>query len=125
MPQYQRALTIQLPEASADTRVLTQWGLRLLLQIYRPGYGYHKAGITLMEIAPRSNHQFSLFVPNSLASGRSDQLMATLDAINGRFGRGALRLAAEGVTKTWQMRRGNLSPRYTTDWASVARVVAG
>ena len=125
VPQYQRAMTIPLPEATADTRLLTQWGLRLLRRIYRPGYGYHKAGITLMEIVPRTNQQFSLFVPNSLASGRNDQLMATLDAINGRYGRGALRLAAEGVTKSWQMRRGNLSPRYTTDWAGVARVLAG
>lgn len=124
VPQYQRAMTIPLPEASSDTRVLTQWGLRLLRKIYRPGYGYHKAGITLMEIVPRTNQQFSLFVPSSQASGRNDTLMATLDSINGKYGRGALRLAAEGVTKAWQMRRGNLSPRYTTDWESVARVWA-
>lgn len=124
VPQYQRAMTIPLPEASADTRVLTQWGLRLLRKIYRPGYGYHKAGITLMEIVPRTNQQFSLFVPSSQTSGRNDRLMATLDSINGKYGRGALRLAAEGVTKSWQMRRGNLSPRYTTDWEGVAKVWA-
>ena len=41
------------------------------------------------------------------------------------YGRGALRLAAEGLAKSWQMRRGNLSPRYTTDWDCLARVVAG
>lgn len=123
-PQYQRAMTIPLPEASADTRALTQWGLRLLRRIYRPGFGYHKAGITLMEIVPRANLQLSLFMPGKIESGRNDKLMATLDAINGRYGRGAMRLAAEGVTKSWQMRRGNLSPRYTTDWDGVARVAA-
>jgi DNA polymerase V len=90
--------------------------------VYRPGYGYHKAGITLMEIVPRTNQHF--FVPAELETSRNEQLMATLDAINGRYGRGALRLAAEGVTKGWQMRRGNLSPRYTTEWAGVARVSA-
>ena len=90
----------------------------------RPGYGYHKAGITLMEIVPRANQQFSLFVPAELETSRNEQLMATLDAINGRYGRGALRLAAEGMTKSWQMRRGNLSPRYTTEWTGVARVSA-
>lgn len=124
VPQYQRAMTIPLPEASADTRLLTLWGLRLLRQIYRPGYGYHKAGITLMEIVPRANQQFSLFVPSSQEPRRNDKLMATLDAINGRYGRGSLRLAAEGVTKSWQMRRGNLSPRYTTDWEGVPRAMA-
>lgn len=124
MPQYQRAMTVPLPEASADSRVLVGWAIRALRRIYRPGYGYHKAGITLMEIVPRTNQQFSLFVPAELESSRNEQLMATLDAINGRYGRGALRLAAEGVTKGWQMRRGNLSPRYTTEWAGVARVSA-
>lgn len=124
MQQYQRAMTIPLPEASADTRLLTLWGLRLLRRIYRPGYGYHKAGITLMEIVPRANQQFSLFVPSSQEPRRNDKLMATLDAINGRYGRGSLRLAAEGVTKSWQMRRGNLSPRYTTDWEGVPRAMA-
>ena len=124
-PQYQRAMTVPLPEASADTRVLVSWAIRALRRIYRPGYGYHKAGITLMEIVPRVNQQFSLFVPAGVANSRNDRLMDTLDAINGRYGRGALRLAAEGVAKGWQMRRGNLSPRYTTEWAGVARVVAG
>ena len=123
-PQYQQAMTVPLPEASSDTRVLANWALRALRRIYRAGYGYHKAGITLLEIVPRTNRQFSLFVPVQRENSRDDRLMATLDAINGRYGRGALRLAAEGVAKTWQMRRGNLSPRYTTDWDGVATVAA-
>lgn len=40
-PQYQRAVTVPLPEATADSRVLTMWGLRVLRRIYRPGFGYH------------------------------------------------------------------------------------
>lgn len=125
MPQYQRAMTVPLTEATADSRVLVGWASQALRRIYRPGYGYHKAGITLMEIVPRTNQQFSLFMPVELESSRNEQLMATLDAINERYGRGTLRLAAEGVTKSWQMRRGNLSPRYTTEWTGVAKVFAG
>lgn len=123
-PQYQRAMTVPLPEATADTRVLAGWAIRALQRIYRPGFGYHKAGITLLEIVPRANQQFSLFVPAEVESSRNERLMATLDAINGRYGRGALKLASEGVAKTWQMRRGNLSPRYTTEWAGVAKAWA-
>lgn len=51
--------------------------------------------------------------------------MGVLDSINVRYGRGALRLAAEGVEKAWQMRRGNLSQGYTTDWDGLAVVKAG
>lgn len=122
VPQYQRTLTVPLPEATADTRVLTAWGLRILRRIYRPGYAYHKAGITLLDIRPRENQQLSLFAPASLVSPSDDRLMGTLDAINQRFGRGTMRLAAEGMAKSWQMRRGNLSPGYTTNWAELPRV---
>ena len=123
-PQYQRAMTVPLPEATADTRVLAGWAIRALRRIYRPGFGYHKAGITLLEIMPKANQQFSLFVPAGVESSRNDRLMATLDAINGRYGRGVLKLASEGVAKTWQMRRGNLSPGYTTEWTGVAKAWA-
>lgn len=125
VPQYQKAVTVPLPEATADTRTLSRWTLRVLKRIYRDGYGYHKAGIALLDIRPRANQQFGLFVPDDHAQTRNDRLMGTLDAINGRYGRGALRLAAEGVEKPWQMRRGNLSPRYTTEWDGVAKVRAG
>jgi len=123
-PQYQKSLTAPLPEATSDTRVLTAWALRILKRIYRPGYGYHKAGVMLLDITPKGSQQFSLFAPSSVASARSGKLMEALDGINQRYGRGTLRIAAEGVDKAWQMRRGNLSPCYTTDWNGVAVVRA-
>lgn len=124
VPQYQRAITVPLPESSSDTRVLTMWALRVLRRIYRPGFGYHKAGITLMNIVPATNQQFSLFTSGGVVDARSQKLMVTLDRVNGKYGRGTLRLAAEGVEKVWQMRRGNLSPRYTTEWECLAVVQA-
>lgn len=124
VPQYQKAVTVPLPEASADTRILTRWTLRVLKRIYRAGYGYHKAGIALLDIRPRANQQFALFLSDEHVHTRNERLMGTLDAINGRFGGGVLRLAAVGVEKPWQMRRGNLSPRYTTEWGGVATVQA-
>lgn len=123
-PQYQKAVTVPLPEATADTRILTRWTLRVLRRIYRAGFAYHKAGIALLDIRPRTNQQFGLFVPDDVLRSRNEKLMGTLDAINGRYGRGVLRLAAEGTEKPWQMRRGNLSPRYTTEWSGLAKVRA-
>lgn len=124
-PQYQPAITVPLPVASSDTRVLAQWALRALRRIYRPGYGYHKAGVMLLNLTPKVNCQFSLFdAQGGAADARSEKLMGTLDDINRRYGRGVLRLAAEGVEKTWQMRRGNLSPGYTTSWEGLPVVSA-
>lgn len=124
LPQYQRAVTVPLPEASADTRVLTRWALRVLRRIYRAGFGYHKAGITLMNIVPATNRQFSLFTSGGASDARSQALMDVVDGINGKYGRGTMRLAAEGVDRAWQMRRGHLSPRYTTEWEGLAVVQA-
>lgn len=124
-PQYQRAVTVPLPDATADTRVLTLWALRVLRRIYRPGYGYHKAGVMLSNIVPRVNQQYSLFnAGGGVGGARSDALMGVVDGINQRYGRGAVRLAAEGIERGWQMRRGNLSPGYTTSWGGLPVVKA-
>lgn len=124
VPQYQPTITVPLPDASSDTRTLTYWALLALRRIYRPGYGYHKAGVTLMNIVPRANQQFSLFMNERSSNTGSEKLMGALDLINQRYGRGALRLAAEGIDRSWQMRRGNLSPAYTTSWDGLAVVKA-
>lgn len=122
-PQYQKSLTIPLPEATADTRVLLGWGLSILKRIYRSGYAYQKAGCMLSEIRPADAIQASLFLDNE-TDDRAKKLMATMDAINGRWGRGAMRIAAEGIQKSWQMKRGRLSPRYTTEWDGLPVVTA-
>lgn len=124
-PQYQKAVTVPLPEATADTRILTHWTVQMARRIYRAGFGYHKAGIALLDIRPRTNQQFGLFVLDEVTRSRNERLIGALDAINGRFGRGMLRHAAEGMERPWQMRRENLSPRYTTEWAGVPKVRAG
>lgn len=124
VPQYQRAMTVPLPEATADTRVLTIWALRILRRIYRSGYAYHKAGVMLLELVPAAHQQFSLLASNAMTTGRNTGLMTTLDTINSRYGRGTLRLAAEGMAKPWQMRRERMSPRYTTSWEQIPNVRA-
>lgn len=121
-PQYHRSLTIPLPEPTADTRILISWALKVLRRMYRPGFAYQKAGVMLSDLRPRTMAQASLFA--DLEDDRGRQLMATLDAINGRWGRGTLRSAAGGMEKPWQMKRQRLSPRYTTDWEGLP-VVSG
>ena len=76
----------------------------------------------LSDIRPRSMAQASLFAPES--NGKSERLMAAMDAINGRWGRGTMRVAAEGIDKAWRMKRGKLSPRYTTEWTELPPVRA-
>ncbi len=122
-PRYQKSLTAALPEASADSRLLTRAALKLLGQSYRQGYAYQKAGVMLSDIRPRRLRQPSLF---SAIGNDEDtrRLMQTLDHINSRWGRGTLRLAAEGTDFGWRMKRGHLSPAYTTNWETLPRLIA-
>ncbi len=119
-PQYQRGLSLPLPEASDDTLRLTRlalWGLR---RIYRPGYAYQKAGVMLMDLRDAGTVQGSLF-----PGGRNlSALMAVLDQVNARWGRGTLRCAAQGVRQSWRMKRERVTPAYTTDWSGLPRVLA-
>ena len=54
-------------------------------------------------------------------------LMRALDDINGRFGRGSLRLASEGFDDEaeWRMRQELRTPRYTTRLEDIPIAVAG
>lgn len=122
-PKYQRGMTVPLPEPTADTRVLVKWAIRVLKQIYEPGYAYQKAGVMLSDIMPKGLVQTSLFAESGNTL-RSDRLMALMDQVNDRWGRATMRVAAERADHSWQMKRGHMSPRYTTDWKGLPRVIA-
>jgi DNA polymerase V len=42
--------------------------------------------------------------------------MATIDAINQRFGKETLRIAASGIKPQWTIKSEMRSPRYTSNW---------
>jgi DNA polymerase V len=117
-PQYQKGLTIPLPEATDDTLRLTRaalWGLR---RIYRSGFAYQKAGVALLNLTDAATSQMSLFSRNK----DNTKLMQVMDRINSIWGRGTLRSAAEGIQKGWKMKRERMSPCYTTNWEQVTVV---
>ncbi len=118
-PQYQQAMLLPLPEPTDDTRLMCHAALHGLRQIYRTGYAYQKAGVMLTGIIPSSARPRTLF-DNVEAQQKSHALMQTLDHINRSMGSGTLRLLGEGTDKTWAMRRGNVSKRYTTEWDELA-----
>ncbi len=61
----------------------------------------------------------------ALYGDMSEQVMAVLDRINSKWGRGTLRPAGVPATPEWAMRREMMSPSYTTNfnqlWAVRAR----
>ena len=114
-PQNNAGRMAPLAEPVDDTITLTKAALKGLTAIYKPGFEYKKAGVLLTALTSKSNQQGQLFGVAPIAA-RSERLMASLDAINKKFGKGKLRTGSAGFQQRWAMRAGNRSPRYTTRW---------
>lgn len=121
----QRAVsgTCVLADPSDDTLDICAAARAAATELWRDGYAYAKAGILLEGLIPREAIPATLF-PKRERTG-STNLMAALDAVNGRFGRGSLQLASEGIEKPWKARFGMLSGLGTTDVGVLPLVRAG
>lgn len=75
-----------------------------------------------MDIVPSSETQLNLFAKFDYS--RHESLMLAMDNINGKWGRETLRSGASGYKRSWGMRRGLLSPNYTTNWGELLCVKA-
>jgi len=120
-PQYQPQIRVPLESPCADSRVLCRAALSGLQVIFRHGFGYRKAGITLAGIIPRAARPRTLF-DDAAAQAKSERLMQAVDAINRRMGSGTVSLLGEGIHQRWAMQRGYLSGGFTTRWDELAEV---
>lgn len=123
-PQYNQGVVVPLPEPSADTRVLINAALWGLGKIFRTGYAYKKAGVLLSGLEPVGRRQASLLT-DLKREERAAALMAAMDQINDRWGKGSVRPLAAGFGGDWRMRREKLSPAWTTRWDEIPAVLAG
>ena len=87
--------------------------------MFKPEYAYKKAGVVLSEISPVTHRQGDLLEPVRVSNTR---LMAALDTLNQRFGRGTVKVSTQGAYTQWQMRQERKSPNYTTDWQDLPAV---
>ena len=79
------------------------------------------AGVMLTDFHDPGIIQTDLFDNSSSARARGKDLMAVVDMIN-NGGKGQVFFAGQGIKKQWSMKRGNLSPAYTTRWADIVKV---
>ncbi len=122
-PQYNNGVTVKFQKPTANTFSLAEAALYGLQRIYKPGYAYKKTGIMLMDLCPAHLVPLDLFSGLDLPdTSRSNVLMATLDEINAKMGRGTVRSAGEGVEKPWAMRSDNKSAAFTTSWKELPLV---
>ena len=116
---YSNAATFGL-EPTQDTFALIRDALRGTRSIFRPGKRYWKAGVMLNDLIDATTAPAQMFPTRDPV--KSARLMATMDSLNGRFGRGMVRPAVSGVERRWKAKAEHLSPRYTARLEEMANV---
>ena len=105
-----RAATSSTPEILAAVRPAAA-------RLFALGRRYRRAGVLLCGVEPAAGAA-DLFAEDPAATPGA-KLSAVLDAVNAKFGRGAVFPAATGTVRLWRMKRDYLSPRPTTRWSEI------
>lgn len=115
--QHYPSITVKVPFAANSTHQLTRVVVQAIRAIWQPGYNYLKTGVRATGIIPAGEVQYNMF--SDYEHTREQKLAGLLDDLNSRYGRGTLRLAAEGFERKWIMKQEFLSKQYTTDWKDI------
>lgn len=118
---YSNAASFRI-EPTQDSLLLILDALRGGRSIFRKGFKYWKAGVMLDELIDAKSAPAQMFPTRD--PELSARLMAAMDGVNGRFGRGMIRPAVSGVDRRWTAKAEFLSPRYTTRLDEIAAVRA-
>jgi DNA polymerase V len=110
--KYANGVVIDMPYPTDDVRLLTKAAVNALDRVYRPGFKYSKAEVLLMNLCQPGEYTDDLFAASQPTE--STKVMAVLDQINERWGRGTLRAASVPNNPGWAMRREMMSQSYTT-----------
>lgn len=110
--KFANGLVVDLPYPTDDVRLLTKAAVDALERVYRPGFKYSKAEVMLLNLCQPGEYTDDLFAVSQ--PSEATKVMAVLDKINGRWGRGTLRAASVPTNPEWGMRRDLMSQSYTT-----------
>ncbi|KOY02178.1 translesion error-prone DNA polymerase V subunit UmuC [Pseudomonas nunensis] len=110
--KYANGVVVDLPYPTDDVRLLTKVAVDALDRVFRPGFNYSKAEVMLLNLCQPGEYTDDLFAISQPAE--ATRVMAVLDQINGRWGRGTLRAASVPTNPDWGMRRDMMSQSYTT-----------
>jgi DNA polymerase V len=86
-------LEVRLPYPTASYFTLMRWVSQLLAHLHVPGQLYRGCGVVASDISVASNRNLDLFM-HMETDIRQGQLFETMDAINRKFGRGTVQMAA-------------------------------
>ena len=102
-----------------DQRIIVGRAVAAAHELHRSGYAYKKAGVVATRIMQESDMVHSLF-EDTETSDREHRITSALDIINGTYGRGTVKLAAQGSGRIRSSSESQ-SPHYTTRWSDIPK----
>jgi len=136
LPQYYNSASGKLPFPTNDLLTIATEANRHLQRIFREGYGYKKAGVLLLGLAPEGHQQLPLFADTikQKRNGRIElkvkrrRLNEAIEGIVQKYGNHSINLGRSAIKPSirkphrWQQNRNKLSPSYTTNWSHILTV---
>ena len=120
MPQTYANSIVCFEQPVNDQRTIVAKAVAAVHEAYRSGYAYKKAGVVATRIVQESDVVHSLFEDTEVLE-REHRITTALDVINGTYGRGTVKLAAQGSGKIKSSSESQ-SPHYTTLWSDIPTV---
>lgn len=122
-PQYVNSITMTVAPKSDSTIDLRDLALSGLAKVFRTGFKFRRAGVTLggLELVER----VTMRLWDNERYERHRRLMIAIDRINTKYGRDTVRCGLFHISGLWRTRFARRSPRYTTRWPEICAVIAG
>ena len=119
---YSNTITIDLPMATSNSIELIKNAIIGLKKIYRYGYFYQKAGVTLSKLQDIELNELNLLTP--LMENKSKTLMRAIDFTNAKYGRNSISIAQAGINNSWKMKREHFSKIDTASFSHLPTIIA-
>lgn len=119
---HSRGFTVQLPYPTNSSLDLVKFAKEALLQVYKSGILYKKAGVIVSRITPQNEKQTSLFTEEN---PKHFPLMKKIDALNESYGKHTIKFANQDLKHRWKMRQNYLTQNYSTKLTDVIEIKAG
>ncbi len=113
-----KTLTVTSLENVAGVEI-AKFAIDALDRIFKPNFGYKKAGVIVMELTPERSKQKMLFANSD---PKHLELMAVIDQLNKAFGKQKVKLASQDLGRTWKIKQEKLSQRYTTRLEEIIQI---
>jgi DNA polymerase V len=120
--QYSSAIKLSVAPKSDNTWELRELAFKGLAQIYKPGYDYRRAGVTIGALEMADLVAKRLWADEWYERHR--RLMSAVDQLNSKYGRDTVRCGIFHTDGRWRTRFARRSPRYTTRWPEICDVMA-